>query len=201
MRLPSLSLDLLLTCFTCYSLLFVWTDYSIGEGSSNTCAWGLKWMRAFEMFQQGLFGWLFLSYSMLPSPPGRSVIPRADSAPFSPRLRSRIYMKLLIVCSSNRVDLEPAVCQGLRTDPRFPPPKLDQPCSPIYARVHQHDKALGGSRLAGTTHYSLPAIIWMGSPSRPSTWLHLYWKGWSQQCPSDSSTEQRNAELFNPRLA
>lgn len=51
-----------------------------------------------------------------PRPCRRSVILLSDNASFSPRLRSGIYMKLLIVCSSNRVSLEPAVCQKLRTD-------------------------------------------------------------------------------------
>lgn len=36
-----------------------------------------------------------------PSPPGASVFLLPDNASFSPRLRSGIYMKLLIVCSSN----------------------------------------------------------------------------------------------------
>lgn len=72
----------------------------------------------------------------LPSPPGRSVILLSDNASFSPRLRSGIYMKLLIVCSSNSqpgasslpevkdrlFDLPPPLRAPVRTwGPIFPP--------------------------------------------------------------------------------
>lgn len=105
----------------------------------------------------------------LPSPPGWWVSLAPDNASFSPRLRSGIYMKLLIVCSSNRVSLEPAVCQKLRTDSLTSPSLLhllseSVRTSPLPA--DQHDKTLAG---AGTLGITLPVPPWR--TPRPSPWL------------------------------
>lgn len=118
----------------------------------------------------------------------RSLILLSDNASFSPRLRSGIYIKLLIVCSSNRVSLEPTVCQKLRTDPLTSLPLsalLSERASPLD---DQHDKALDGAQRLGTTR-SVPP--WR--TSRPSTWL-------PQKC-AQLSTQRSNAELSGSTLA
>lgn len=104
----------------------------------------------------------------LPSPPGWWVSLAPDNASFSPRLRSGIYMKLLIVCSSNRVSLEPAVCQKLRTGSLtpLPPHLLSESVRSPPLPADQHDKTLSGARTLGIT---LPVPPWR--IPRPSTWL------------------------------
>lgn len=71
-----------------------------------------------------------------PQPPGRSVFLLSDNASFSPRLRSGIYMKLLIVCSPNSqagasslpevkdrlFDLPPPIRAAVRTCGPISPP-------------------------------------------------------------------------------
>ncbi len=128
----------------------------------------------------------------LPSPPGWSVILLSDNASFSPRLRSGIYMKLLIVCSSNRVSLEPAVCQKLRTDSLTSLPLsvlLSERAGRSSPLAAQHDKALAGAEPLGTT-LSVPP--WR--TSRPSTWL-------PQKCAAEFSCPRCSAEHSRPTLA
>lgn len=126
------------------------------------------------------------------TPLGWSVILLADSASFSPRLRSRIYMTLLIVCSSNRVSLEPAVCQKLRTNslPSLPLcVLLSDRAGRSSPQPDQHDKALAGAEPLGTTR-SLPP--W--STPRPSTWLQ-------QKCAAELPSQRYSADLSSPTLA
>lgn len=125
MKLMLLSLE---SFKTKLSVQFIaWTKMHFGVAVRKSCKYCVfpKQTRHLlvvsGMLILGLFTGL-LSFSppshtqRLPSPPERSVTLLSDNASFSPRLRSGIYMKLLIVCSSNRVSLEPAVCQKLRTD-------------------------------------------------------------------------------------
>lgn len=120
-----------------------------------------------------------------PSPQGRSVILLSDNA--SPRLRSGIYMKLLIVCSSNS---QP----GASSLPEVKDRLFD--LLPLYVQsdipplTDQHDKALAGAESLGTDRFIPPRRT-----SRPSTWLPQKWA-------AEFFSQRRSAvELTGPILA
>lgn len=94
-------------------------------------------------------------YKAPPQPPVGITLSFTDNASFSPRLRSGIYMKLLIVCSLNRA-MEPAVCQKLRTDPVVPSPApLFHSCTPA-CKTHRSAWQSTGRSTASWHHPLCP---------------------------------------------